>query len=457
MTTTSAPPTRSVDPASAGGLGRLLHRLIRRHTVPGAQLALLHQGVTSVVTAGEECYDSGRPVTAESRFPVGSLTKPFTAALLTTLADEGEVDPDAPLGGQFREFAALPGALGSELTLRHLLTHTGGLPGSHPAEQPPADRDQYLREAAAAVVCPPGTAFSYSNVGLVAAGRVAELALGMPWEEAVTSVLLRPLGIRAAFVTGSGAAAGHVPGHAAQPAYGTARPVAQLLPPVEAPAGALALAAADLLRFGTLLADEPVRPRGPLLPPPRVTETMRRIEPNTDAFGLADAWGLGLAHYLAPDGRTWVGHDGTGDGTSCHLRVDPQEGTVVALTTNAGTGLALWDDLLAELGEAGIEVGSHPFTRLRGDAPPAPDHLLADCAGTYRNGATEYRLVHDPDGLRLDQGGRPFARLAVRSDLAFSVVELTTERTGYTGRFHRDPDTGRIDRMQVGGRLAARW
>lgn len=454
---TTASPTASAARADAGWLGRLLDRLIRRHAVPGAQLAVLHQGTTTMVTAGEEQYGGGRPVTPDSRFPVGSLTKPFTAALLMTLADEGEVEPEIPLGKQFEEFAGLPGDLGSALTLRHVLAHTGGLPGSHPAEHPPADRGQYLRSACEeTAVCPPGAAFSYSNIGLVAAGRVAELALGMSWEEAVTSVLLRPLGIRAAFVTASGAATSHVPGHAASPALGTARPVAQLLPPVEAPSGALALSAADLLRFGTLFTAAPVRPCAPLLPAPRVTEAMRRIEPNTDAFGLADAWGLGLAHYLAPDGRTWVGHDGTGDGTSCHLRIDPQDGTVVALTGNAGSGLALWDDLVEELAEAGIAVATHPFTRLRGDVPPAPDTVIARCAGIYRNGATAYRLVRDGEGLRLDQGGRPFARLGVRADLAFSVVELTTEQTRYVGRFQEHPDTGQIDRIQISGRLAAR-
>ncbi|MFF0741727.1 serine hydrolase domain-containing protein [Streptomyces sp. NPDC004111] len=454
-----APVAPSVHPApvDAGLLGPLLDRLIRRHAVPGAQLAVTHRGVTSVVTAGEELFGGGQPVTPESRFPLGSLTKPFTATLLMTLVDEGEIEPDEPLGEQFPELAPVVGAFGSLLTLRHLLSHTGGLPGSHPAARPPADRARYVRDACAqGPLSPPGTAFSYSNIGPVAAGLVAELVLGMDWEEAVDSVLCRPLGLRPVFVTAPGAAAHHVSGHAAAPRLGTARPVAQLLPPVEAPSGGLALSAPDLLRFGTLFADAPVRPLAPLLPAPRITEGMRRVQPHTDAFGLADAWGLGPAHYLAAGGGTWVGHDGTGDGTSCHLRIEPREGTGVALTTNAGTGLALWDDLVAELGEAGFDVASHPFTRLRGEVPEAPDEVLERCLGTYRNGATEYRLVRDSEGVRLDQGGRPFARLAVRADLTFSVIELTTERTCYVGRFVESAGTGRIDRLQISGRLAVR-
>ncbi|GAA2399562.1 serine hydrolase domain-containing protein [Streptomyces coeruleofuscus] len=453
---------RRAAPPDHSQLGLLLRNLAARHHVPGAQLAVLHgaDGLTEfAVETGEERFGGGSPVTPGSRFPVGSLTKAFTALLLMTLADDGEVDLDTPVGAQFPELSTLPGGYGSRLLPRHLLSHTSGLPAGHPADSPPGDRGQYLREACAArPVCAPGAAFSYSNVGIVAAGHLAELALGMSWEEALRSVVLGPLGIEAAWVTPGAGLPGpaHVPGHTARPELGKAVPVGQLLAAVEAPAGGLALSARDLLSFGRLFTDHPLRRRGGLLPGPRVTEAMRRSQPHTDAFGLADTWGLGLAGYQAPNGQLWFGHDGTGDGTSCHLRVDPQEGTVVALTTNAGTGLALWEDLVAGLHELGIPVASHPFAEPRGSAPPAPPSLVARCAGTYVNGAVTYDFVQDADGLRLDQSGGPYARIALRTDLAFSVVELTTEKTAYAGRFIQDPGTGRIDGMQISGRLAAR-
>jgi CubicO group peptidase (beta-lactamase class C family) len=453
---------RRAAPPDHSRLALLLADLTARHHVPGAQLAVLHEGDAPTgltVETGEERFGGGRPVGPDSRFPVGSLTKAFTALLVTTLADDGELDLDTPVGTQFPELSGLPGGYGSRLLPRHLLSHTGGLPAGHPADSPPGDRGQYLREVCAVrPVCAPGTAFSYSNAGLVAAGHLAELALGMSWEEALHSVVLGPLGIEASWVTPGAGLPGpaHVPGHTAQPRLGKAVPVGQLLTAVEAPAGGLALSARDLLSFGRLFTDRPPRGRGGLLPGPRVTEAMRRPQPHTDAFGLADTWGLGLAGYRSPHGQLWFGHDGTGDGTSCHLRIDPQEGTVVALTTNAGTGLALWEDLVTGLRELGVPVGSHPFAQPRGSAPPAPQPLVARCAGTYVNGATTYDFVQDADGLRLDQAGGPYARIALRADLAFSVVELTTDRTAYAGRFLEDPGTGRIEGMQISGRLAAR-
>ncbi|MFE7456991.1 MULTISPECIES: serine hydrolase domain-containing protein [unclassified Streptomyces] len=441
----------------SGRLGPLLDGLIRHHHVPGAQLAVLHPswgplGIT--VEAGEERYGGGSPVTRGSRFPVGSLTKAFTSLLLLTLADDGDIELDTPIGDQFDEPSTWA-ADAARVTPRQLLTHTGGLPGSHFEAEETIGRARYLARATAVpAVCAPGAAFSYSNVGMVAAGHLAELVLGMDWEEALRTVVLNPLGIVPAWVTGPAGA--HVPGHTARPEQGDAVPVAQLLPPAQAPAGALALSAWDLLRFGRLLTDAPVRPSGGLLPPVRVTEAMRRLQPGTDAFGLADGWGLGVAGYREPGGPVWVGHDGTGDGTSCHLRVDPYEGTVVALTTNAGTGLALWEDLVGELRQEGLGIAHHPFARPRGTAPPAEPSLLARCAGTYVNGGTSYEFVQDAGGLRLDQGGAAYARITLRADLAFSVVELTTDRTAYSGRFLADPGTGRIDRMQLSGRLAAR-
>lgn len=443
-------------------LTSLLKTLTRRHRVPGAQLAVLSRAADPTcltVEVGVERSGDDAAVRPGSRFPAGSLTKAFTALLVMTLADEGDIQLDTPVAHQFPGLSTLLGGGGAHLQPRHLLSHTSGLPAGHPSEQPSDDRERYLREACAAgPVCAPGKAFSYSNVGMVAAGHLAELALGMSWEEALHSLILSPLGIEASWVTGGDdvPALPHVAGHTARPGSGGPLPVTQLLPSAAAPAGALALSARDILRFGMLFTDDPVRQRGAFLPPPRVTEAMRVPQPNTDAFGLADTWGLGVAGYRAPDGRLWIGHDGTGDGTSCHLRVDPEEGTVIALTTNAGTGLALWEELVDGLRDMGLDVANHPFARPRGVAAPASPSLLARCEGTYVNGTTTYDFVQDSGGLRLDQGGGPYARIVLRADRAFSVVELTTDRTAYAGRFIDDPGTGRIDGMQISGRLAAR-
>src|SRR6266571_9240489 len=96
-------------------LADLMAELTCRHRIPGAQLALRHEGQTIVVAHGELEAGTGARVTEESAFPLGSLTKPFTATLAMVLALAGDAELDAPLA---RYLPELPGTAGERLSLR---------------------------------------------------------------------------------------------------------------------------------------------------------------------------------------------------------------------------------------------------------------------------------------------------------------------------------------------------
>ncbi|MER5297209.1 serine hydrolase, partial [Streptomyces pharetrae] len=236
-------------------------------------------------------------------------------------------------------------------------------------------------------------------------------------------------------------------GHAFNTATGLVRPAHQNLAPVEAPAGALLASAEDLVALGRA-----VTGRSAVLPA-AVADRMRRPEPAADPGALADSWGLGLALFRQ-DGRVWCGHDGNAQGTSCHLRADPDSGVVVAFTGNAGAATALWRDIAAELARlTGIRVPTAPAA----DTRRGPAVALPECAGTYRNGGTEYAVKLDGDGkptLSVD-GDYPIP-LVCYPDLSCDLVDPATGRVEPGGRFHRDPATGAIDRLQISGRTARR-
>ncbi|MBO1418992.1 serine hydrolase, partial [Streptomyces sp. FH025] len=169
-----------------------LDTLARTHRVPGAQMVLdtgaevlaLHTGVADAAT--------GALFTGETAVPVGSLTKPYTAALVLLLADDGDLDLDDPVADHLPELRGMP-----EVTIRQLLSHTGGLPtgpDSDAAARTTAARYLSAVCAAGQELFPPGADFSYSNAGYVAAGRLVETVTGMPWHEAVRTLLLEPLG-----------------------------------------------------------------------------------------------------------------------------------------------------------------------------------------------------------------------------------------------------------------------
>lgn len=444
----SVPTVSRPHPFDAGPLSATLSELTRRHHVPGAQLAIHHAGETTAVEVGELEHRKGRPVTRDTAFPIGSVSKCFTATLAMILVADGDVEIDAPLGQYLPELDGW----GDALTLRQVLSHTSGLASGPDSEDvsPGASLRRYFLDHCRRQrsVLAPGTGFSYSNAGYVMAGLVIETVTGMSWREAMESVVLRPLGIEAAFTTDQQVPRRPVAsGHSVNTAVGHTRPVRQSLAPAEAPAGALAVSAVDLVALGRLHTG-----RGnPGLLPTELAVEMRRAVPHAEPFGLADGWGAGLAVFTEGS-ADWVGHDGNADGTACYLRVDPEGGWVVALTTNANTGIGLWQDLLGELAASGVPIG--PAREWIAQGPPvAPPQ---NCVGTYLNGDMEYRVIRGDDGgvCLVDDG--EIAPLTFHDGSTFALDDPSTGRQVLGGRFTADPSTGVIDGIQINGRLVRR-
>jgi hypothetical protein len=150
---------------------------------------------------------------------------------------------------------------------------------------------------------------------------------------------------------------------------------------------------------------------------------------------------------------TWVGHDGTGDGTWCQLRIDPAGTAVVALTSNASTGAGLWESIVSELNRQGLGVPSGSLLSVpeRSWAPPE------GCTGSYVNGDLEYSITTGEDGqLFLAVDGDRQAVITFHEGLTFSLRDTHSGQSMYAGRCLVDQGSGEIDRIQINGRLASR-
>jgi CubicO group peptidase (beta-lactamase class C family) len=427
-----------------------LGRLARRYQVPGAQLAVHHQGETTGIEVGELEHRSGCAVTRDAAFPIGSVSKSFTATLAMVLVADGDLELDEPVAEHLPELAGW----GDELTLRRVLSHTSGL-ASGPDLEEAAGKSlpRYLLDHCGPrdLVLPPGADFSYSNLGYVIAGRLIEEITGMDWAQAVASILLQPLGIAPAFVDAARSVSPGRPvatGHSVNMAIGRIRSARQSLPPAEAPAAGLAARGWYLGARGGL----PAGAGGPDVLPPSVAEQMRRPVPGARPFGLADGWGLGLAVFR-PGCTEWVGHDGNADGTSCYFRADPSGTWIVALTSNANTGIGLWRDLLAELAPTDI-----PIECPRDSAPPGPPVTpWRSVVGSYLNGSVDYLVTRDENGcLWLAIDGAEAVPLTCYDGLVFAAPDPITGRPVVSGRFITRSGTGRVDGIQVNGRVARR-
>lgn len=148
---------------------------------------------------------TSRPATIQSVYRVASFTKVFTAALLVSLRDAGVVKLDDPVARHLPAEVSVPtdprGA--PHITLRHLATHTSGLPRV-PDNLHPKAGDMYggytTEQLYAALRtekldAPIGAAYAYSNFGMGLLGHALERAAGKPFETLLIERLFAPLGM----------------------------------------------------------------------------------------------------------------------------------------------------------------------------------------------------------------------------------------------------------------------
>lgn len=431
-----------------------LHKLAQRYRIPGAQLVVVDGGTTAALETGEREYRSGQRITASDRFPLASTTKAFTATLAMQLVADGDLELDRPVTDYIPELRASRDGHFAKVALRHLLSHTAGLVSNHELPDPHcASLRRYALDCAQlAPLHPPGRQFTYSNTGYVLVGHLIEIASQQSWSEALEEFLLGPLGIEPTFLADAqnGRHTGPtVTGHTVRLAQGEVQPVDTYLPTTWAPAGGLAISASDLVKLAALHRGEPASPR--LLGTAALAQMHTPVD-HADAFGLADGWCLGWAYFCA-DSTRWLGHDGTSQGTTTCLRFDPATGTAVALMTNATSGLLLWQDIVGILAAEGLHIDSPPPP-----LQPATTDPPADCAGVYCNGELRWTLsVPGTGGLLMQDPTHSYERASMLDDSVFVSQPIERNSPPALGRFLLDPVTGRIDAVQLSGRIFQRY
>jgi CubicO group peptidase (beta-lactamase class C family) len=163
--------------------------------IPGLGWAVAQDGaIVSQGALGFADLENGAPVTERSIFAIASLDKQLTAAGVMRAAELGKLTLDDPIGKWVE--VDFPG-----VTLRHLLSHTSGLPdqvagtleGRLFTDYTTAQLVETVRRLAP--VGPPGSRFLYSDAGLFLAQLATEKAAGEPWWEFVRRELFAPAGM----------------------------------------------------------------------------------------------------------------------------------------------------------------------------------------------------------------------------------------------------------------------
>ncbi len=156
-------------------LAEFVEATASRFGVPGVAVGVWAHGREMSACHGVTSVENPLPVNRDTLFVLGSVTKTFTATALMRLVAQGSVDLAAPVRRYVPEFALADEAAAARITVVQLLNHTAGLDWRMSAET--GDGDDALaryvaKMAELALIAPPGTRASYSQVGYNLAGRV---------------------------------------------------------------------------------------------------------------------------------------------------------------------------------------------------------------------------------------------------------------------------------------------
>lgn len=194
----ATPEEVGMDPAALTAIDSIILAAIADSTAPGAALAIGRHG-RLVRLQGYGRLDwsiTSAPVNDSSIYDLASLTKVVgTTTATMILFEEGRIELDAPVARYLEEWRNRPDR--AAITVRHLLSHSAGLPAGAPLYRLAPDRDSALTIVLnTPLQYEPGTASIYSDFSMILMALVVERVAGMPLDRFLDQRVFRPLGMR---------------------------------------------------------------------------------------------------------------------------------------------------------------------------------------------------------------------------------------------------------------------
>ncbi|HEX2980848.1 MAG TPA: serine hydrolase domain-containing protein, partial [Anaerolineaceae bacterium] len=177
-----------------------IHETMRHLPIKGLALSIVKGDQILYMQGYGTANAQGDPATPQTPWPMGSVTKSFTALAIRQLAAAGKVNLDAPLQTYLPEFRLADPHAASAITIRHLIDHTSGISkqeGEAPYLHSPATKfaENLDRLAGYRPVYQPGEHEEYSNWNYVLLGQVVTRVSGQPYAEYVDENIFAPLGM----------------------------------------------------------------------------------------------------------------------------------------------------------------------------------------------------------------------------------------------------------------------
>ncbi len=338
----SAPRSRNSQAIDA-----LVAERMRSARIPGVSVAIVEADRVVYLKGFGRADIAGRPVTPQTPFLIGSVTKSMTSLAVLQLVDQHKVELDTPVQRYIPWFRTADSSASARITVRHLLTMTSGLPLSYETQLWTATDERALERlvrhlAATELTGPPGRSFGYSNANYETLGLIVQTVSGVPYEEYLQRHVFAPLGMRNSF-TSQDTAQRH--GMALGHRWWFGVPVAATLPynRSELPAGFVIASAEDMSHYMIAEINEGRFGSASVLSPRLMA--LRHTPPPPKRYGFG--W-----EFTRSNGRMLINHDGGTANCQSSLFIDPDARVGVFVAANA---MGLLDALSSPPGSSRLD------------------------------------------------------------------------------------------------------
>lgn len=452
-------------------LQQILDEQVAKHPVPGVAVGVVHNGEVTYATHGVTSVDTQLTVDEHTLFQFGSTGKTFTGTLVMMLAEQGLIDLEAPVRTYLPDFKVVDEEAASTVTVKQLLNHTAGWSGDFlgtPEKGERALEDFVEHMAGLKQDFPVGSGMSYNNAALSVAGRIIEVVTGKTFDQAMTELVLAPLGMDetlffAEDVITQRFAVGHIEDPETKE-FSVARPWA--LPRGGAPAGGMSAPITDQVTWLQFNLGDGTAADGTRILPQETLEMMRVPTIETPGTTTGDAVGISWMLKDLDGGVRMVGHGGSTIGQQSAFEMVPERGFGIAVLTNSSGGTDLHQAIVRAALSEFLDVqwsDPEPVTR--------PADALEEFVGVYRNISLNSTVSVTDDGLEIDaKPTQDFLDMVGAPAEAFEApptpikmvgtdgdlfVSMDDGVPGHRGSFQRGAD-GQVTGMHFGGRLMLR-
>lgn len=311
---------------------------MNRRGIPGMALGIVQGNRIAHLQGFGVADETGRPVTVQTQFRIGSITKSFTALAIMQLVEAGKIELDAPVRRYLPWFRVADEAASARITVSHLLHQTSGLStlagNAYWGSQDGLEAT--VRSLRAVKLSQPvGAGFQYSNINYSIAGLIVEAAGGQPYADYIAQHIFAPLAMRhSSTATAHSLAAGLAMGHL----YSIGRMVADIgvEPPAYLPAGFVSASVEDMSHYAVAQLNGGRYGNAKVLSEKGIAQLHHPAIPVGAVYaGLKDTY-YGMGWVIGPINDTpAIWHNGDTGRFHAILIMAPERGTGIVLLANA--------------------------------------------------------------------------------------------------------------------------